>query len=86
MKDDRQLLAEYVRDGGETAFAQIVAGNVGMVYSVCRRILSDSHLSEDATQAVFFLLARKAALLRGDVILAGWLHKTARNVCANLRR
>ncbi|HEV8604847.1 MAG TPA: sigma-70 family RNA polymerase sigma factor [Tepidisphaeraceae bacterium] len=86
MKDDRELLAEYVRDGAEGAFAQVVAGNVGMVYSVCRRILGDAHLAEDATQAVFFLLARKAASLNRDVIPAGWLHNAARNVCANLRR
>lgn len=86
MQNDRESLAEYVRSGAESAFAQIVDANVGMVYSVCCRILRDEHLAQDATQAVFFLLARKAKSLHRDVVIAGWLHAAARNVCSNLRR
>src|SRR5687767_1483552 len=86
MMDDRQLLQQYVENGSQDAFAQIVSTHVSLVYSVCCRMLTDRHLAEDATQAVFFLLARKARSLRRHILLAGWLHNAARNVCSNLRR
>src|SRR6266849_412795 len=60
---DRQLLERYIarRDAvGETAFAALVARHGPMVLGVCRQLLGDLHHAEDAFQAVFLVLARKA--------------------------
>ena len=48
-----------------------------MVFSACNRILNDSHLAEDATQEAFLLLAKKASSIKPDVIIGGWLYKSA---------
>jgi RNA polymerase sigma factor (sigma-70 family) len=83
---DADLLADYVHAKSEDAFNDIVRMHVGMVYSVCRRQLGDTHWAEDVTQAVFVLLARKAETLPGDVALGGWLFKAALYACSNARR
>jgi RNA polymerase sigma factor (sigma-70 family) len=83
---DRDLLQQYVQHGSEAAFTQLVSRYVKLVYSVCRRRLRDAHLAEDATQAVFLVLAKKARRLRGDTVLAGWLHRTARYAASNAAR
>ena len=83
--DDARLLADFARDRSEEAFQELVSRHVGMVYSVCRRQLGDAHWAEDVTQAVFILLARKAAGLPSNVILGGWLYKTAVFACSNAR-
>ncbi|MGD0464559.1 MAG: sigma-70 family RNA polymerase sigma factor [Tepidisphaeraceae bacterium] len=69
--DDRQLLSAYLSKSSTDAFSQIVRQNIDLVYSAARRQLGDSHLAEDVTQAVFLLLSRKAARVKGP--LAGWL-------------
>jgi RNA polymerase sigma factor (sigma-70 family) len=86
MDADRDMLGTYVRDRSEPAFARLVERHLGMVYSACRRMLGDAHAAEDAVQAVFILLAQKAAMLKPGVVLAGWLHNTARYVCSNMKR
>src|SRR5688572_3749320 len=86
--DDWQLLSEYVRTGSQAAFRQLVSAHVDLVYATCRRVLParDAHLAEDATQAVFVILAKKAHTLRRPTSLVGWLHNTARYVAANALR
>lgn len=77
---DRQLLERFAtrRDAvGEAAFAAIVARHGPMVMSVCRRNLPDAHLAEDAFQAVFLVLARRAREVRNPEALEGWLHGVA---------
>jgi RNA polymerase sigma factor (sigma-70 family) len=82
---DAALLARFVRQGDHGAFAALVARHGPMVFNVCRRRLGDAHAAEDAFQAVFLVLARKAGGLRPDS-LAAWLHGVAVRICLNARR
>jgi RNA polymerase sigma factor (sigma-70 family) len=81
---DAAVLLRFVRHHDETAFELLVWRHGGLVMGVCRRMLRDDHLAEDAFQATFLILARKAASVRGS--LAGWLHQVARRVCLNARK
>jgi uncharacterized protein (TIGR03435 family) len=81
--DDLTLLREYARRNSEDAFAALVARHVSLVYSVALRSVRDPHLAEEITQAVFIILARKAAALGDKTILSGWLCRTARYASAN---
>jgi len=83
--DDWQTLRNYVDHNSDEAFAALMARYLGLVYSVCRRELTDDQSAEDVTQAVFLLLARKAPTLRRGVILSGWLFQTARYAAKNAR-
>jgi RNA polymerase sigma factor (sigma-70 family) len=83
---DWELLQEYAQKGVHDAFARLVRRYVDLVYATCFRDLRDHHLAEDATQAVFLVLSRKAGTLRREVVLAGWLFQAARLVVRNLRK
>ena len=84
--DDLELLKSWREDGSQAAFEQIVRRHAGLVLGVCRRELVDSHMAEDAAQAIFVILSRKAGSIRAGTVLEGWLFNTARNVCSNIRR
>lgn len=87
MLDDQQLLRRYATDGSETAFGELVARYVNLVYSAAfRRTEGDPHLAKDVTQMVFTDLARKARSLPKDVVLAGWLHRATHYAAAQARR
>lgn len=77
---DADLLARFARDRDPAAFELLVWRHGGTVLGVCRRALRDEHAAEDAFQAVFLVLARKAGAVRGN--LGGWLFKVARRVSA----
>ncbi|MHC4915373.1 MAG: sigma-70 family RNA polymerase sigma factor [Planctomycetota bacterium] len=77
-RTDRELLAAHL--GGESgAFEALASRHLPMVLGACRRLLGGRADAEDAAQAVFMILVRKApALSRGTGDLGAWLHRTAR--------
>ncbi len=90
---DRQLIERFVarRDAaGEAAFVALVARHGSMVLGVCRQLLGDYQHAEDAFQAVFLVLARRAGLIRDPDLLSNWLYgvalRTARKARAGLAR
>ncbi|WP_171474770.1 sigma-70 family RNA polymerase sigma factor [Frigoriglobus tundricola] len=81
---DRELLAQFAR-GDQGAFEVLVKRHTGLVLGVCRRALPTPQDAEDACQAVFLILARKAHA-RWQPSVANWLFTTARRVSADVRR
>jgi RNA polymerase sigma factor (sigma-70 family) len=79
---DGQLLERFVRWRDEAAFAALVERHGPMVLRVCRNRLGDPHDAEDAFQATFLVLARKAASIRQTEAVAGWLFGVAGRVSA----
>ena len=77
---DGQLLARYADDRDGPAFAALVARHGPMVTATCRAILRREHDVEDAFQATFLVLARKACSVRAGDALGGWLHRVAYRV------
>lgn len=77
---DAELLRRFTQERDEAAFELLVWRHGGMVLGLCRRAVRDEQLAEDAFQAVFLVLARKAGAVRGN--LGGWLFKVARRVSA----
>lgn len=75
---DAELLRRFAHDRDEAAFELLVWRHGAMVLGLCRRAVRDEQLAEDAFQAVFLVLARRAAAVRGN--LGGWLFKVARRV------
>src|ERR1700731_4596533 len=83
---DEQLLEDYISRHDEAAFATLVRRHGPMVWSVCRRVLRNHQDAEDAFQATFLVLVRKAASIVPREMVANWLygvaHQTARKARA----
>ena len=80
-----QLLERYAVRRDEAAFAALVARHAPMVLGVCRRVLHDPDDVEDAFQATFLVLARKAGVLRPRDPLGHWLYGVAHRVSLRAR-
>jgi RNA polymerase sigma factor (sigma-70 family) len=84
--DDAKLLQEYVAHRSETAFAELVARHINLVYSTALRVVGETALARDVAQTVFIQLARKAPLIRSGHALPGWLYRVTRCQAANAVR
>jgi RNA polymerase sigma factor (sigma-70 family) len=74
---DQQLLASFVGQRDEAAFGELVRRHGRTVWGVCRRLLASQEDAEDAFQAVFAILARKAAMIRKGEAVGSWLYGVA---------
>src|SRR6266581_2305728 len=76
-QSDGQLLARFVSDQDEAAFAMLVRRHGPMVLGVSRRVLRHSQDAEDVLQATFLILARKARSVLNREAIGSWLYRVA---------
>jgi len=82
---DRQLLEHFQRRHDDVAFEALVQRHGPMVLGVCRRVLGNEADAEDAFQATFMVLARKAGSISKPDLLAGWLFGVASRIARKAR-
>jgi RNA polymerase sigma factor (sigma-70 family) len=82
---DADLLERFLIHREEAAFALLLQRHGPMVLAVCRRVLGDPHIAEDAFQATFLILVRRAGSIRKKTSLGSWLHGVAHRVAVRAR-
>src|SRR5438132_10599881 len=83
---DGQLLQRFVTEREEEAFAALMRRHGGLVWNVCRHILHRHHDAEDAFQATFLVLARRAGSIHRSESVASWLHGVARRIAVRAKQ
>ena len=84
-KSDGRLLEQFLNERDEAAFAVLVHRHAAMVLGVCRRILGNQADADDAFQATFIVLVRKATSLTSRSVVGDWLHGVARRTALRAR-
>jgi RNA polymerase sigma factor (sigma-70 family) len=82
---DEQLLVDYISSRDEAALAALVRRHGPMVWGVCSRVLRNHHDAEDAFQATFLVLVRRAASIASRGLLANWLYGVAHQTALKAR-
>src|SRR5262249_33296709 len=82
---DGELLARFATRRDEAAFAALMRRHGPMVLGVCRRVLADTHDADDAVQATFLILVRKAGSLRRPELRGNWLYGVAYRTAVGVR-
>jgi RNA polymerase sigma factor (sigma-70 family) len=82
---DAQLLERWVEQHDPAAFELMLWRHGPMVLNTCRRLLPKREDAEDAFQATFLVLVRKASSIRRREALAAWLHRVACRIAGRLR-
>jgi RNA polymerase sigma factor (sigma-70 family) len=82
---DQQLLEQFLTRSEESSFAALVRRHGPMVLGVCRRVLGHDQDAEDAFQATFLVLAKKAGSIRKHTSVSSWLHGVAYHIAERLR-
>jgi RNA polymerase sigma factor (sigma-70 family) len=85
-RTDLQLLRAFAADNDHLAFATLVRRHGPLVMRVCRNVLQQTQDAEDAFQATFLVLARKATSIRKGGALVSWLHGVAYRMAMNAKR
>src|SRR5262245_5251258 len=82
---DGALLERFLADRNEASFTILVERHGPMVLGVCARLLGDVHAAEDAFQATFLVLSRRAAAIRNKESVGSWLHGVAQRIASRAR-
>src|SRR5215831_4228698 len=82
---DGQLLHHFAQTRDDWAFEVLVRRHGPLVHGVCQRVLGPGPDRDDAFQATFLVLARKAGSIRNHASMGSWLHGTARRLALRLK-
>jgi RNA polymerase sigma factor (sigma-70 family) len=85
LESDSALLCRFVHEADEAAFASIMKLHGPLVFGICKRVLGHEQDAEDAFQASFLVLARKAKSIREQAALSSWLYGTAYRLCVRAK-
>jgi RNA polymerase sigma factor (sigma-70 family) len=84
--DDRVLLTRFVLHSDQAAFSELVRRHGPLVWAACQRVVGHRQDAEDAFQAVFLVLSRRATAISSPDLLGNWLYGVAVHVAMKARR